>query len=71
MTASSANNIGSELLNTDELKTPLVEEKPPSSNTCGGGDRLVLAEGPQLGIKDLQNKDTSQRSQATCFTFQA
>lgn len=36
MTASSANNIGSELLNTDELKTPLVEKKPPSSNTCRG-----------------------------------
>lgn len=36
MTASSANNIGSELLNTDELKTPLVEKDPASSNTCRG-----------------------------------
>lgn len=48
-----------------------MEKKTRHLQTRAEGDTLMLAEGLELGIKDLQNKDTSKRSQATCFTFQA
>lgn len=57
ITASSANNIGSELLNTDELKTPIAGKKLGSSNKYRAREKnknkttpLLLAERLELEI---------------------
>ena len=52
VTASSANNIGSEPLNTDELKTHIAGNWDLQTNAGRGKNPLSLAERPELGIKD-------------------